>query len=76
MKSIEIKDLNFSFGSKQILNQVNLNVPKGSIYGYLGRNGAGKSTTIKLLLGLLNSKDDNIFLNDLSIKQDAIKFMH
>ncbi|MGV0967301.1 ABC transporter ATP-binding protein [Empedobacter falsenii] len=73
MKSIEIKDLNFSFGSKQILNQVNLNVPKGSIYGYLGRNGAGKSTTIKLLLGLLNSKDDNIFLNDLSIKQDAIK---
>ncbi len=73
MNSIEIKELNFSFGSKQILNQVNLNVPKGSIYGYLGRNGAGKSTTIKLLLGLLNSKDDNIFLNDLSIKQDAIK---
>ncbi len=73
MNSIEIKELNFSFGSKQILNKVNLNVPKGSIYGYLGRNGAGKSTTIKLLLGLLNSKDDNIFLNDLSIKQDAIK---
>ena len=73
MNSIEIKELNFSFGSKQILNQVDLNVPKGSIYGYLGRNGAGKSTTIKLLLGLLNSKDDNIFLNDLSIKQDAIK---
>ena len=64
MNSIEIKELNFSFGSKQILNKVNLNVPKGSIYGYLGRNGAGKSTTIKLLLGLLNSKDDNIFLND------------
>ena len=73
MNSIEIKELNFSFGSKQILNKVNLNVPKGSIYGYLGRNGAGKSTTIKLLLGLLNSKDDNIFLNDLSIKEDAIK---
>ena len=73
MNSIEIKELNFSFGSKQILNKVNLNVPKGSIYGCLGRNGAGKSTTIKLLLGLLNSKDDNIFLNDLSIKQDAIK---
>lgn len=73
MKSIEIKDLNFSFGSKQILNQVNLNVPKGSIYGYLGRNGAGKSTTIKLLLGLLNSNEDTIFLNELSIKKHPIK---
>lgn len=73
MKSIEIKNLNFSFGSKKIVENINLNVPKGSIYGYLGRNGAGKSTTIKLLLGLLNSKEDNIFLNGLSIKQDAIK---
>ncbi|MGL5234616.1 MAG: ABC transporter ATP-binding protein [Empedobacter falsenii] len=73
MKSIEIKELNFSFGSKQILNQVNLNVPKGSIYGYLGRNGAGKSTTIKLLLGLLNSNEDTIFLNELSIKKHPIE---
>lgn len=73
MKSIEIKDLNFSFGSKQILNQVNLNVPRGSIYGYLGRNGAGKSTTIKLLLGLLNSNEDSIFLNELSIKKHPIE---
>lgn len=61
MESITTKDLNYKIGSKTILNNISLNIPEGSIYGYLGRNGAGKSTTIKLLLGLLESDHDNIF---------------
>lgn len=52
------------------MNNINLNVPKGSIYGYLGRNGAGKSTTIKLLLGLLEDKNDNVFVQGKSLKQN------
>ena len=50
--AIEIKNLEKSF--KQFnLGPINLAIPKGSIVGYIGQNGAGKSTTIKLLLGLL-----------------------
>ncbi|MCE5186561.1 MAG: ABC transporter ATP-binding protein [Planctomycetaceae bacterium] len=50
--AIEIKDLHFAYGRKKVLTGVNLDVPKGSIFGFLGRNGAGKTTLIKTLLGL------------------------
>jgi len=73
MESIVTHKLNYRRGRNQILKDISLNVPKGSIYGYLGRNGAGKSTTIKLLLGLLKEKGDNIFIQNLSLKNDSTK---
>lgn len=42
------------YGPRAVVNQVNLRVPTGSVYGLLGRNGAGKSTFIKMLLGLVH----------------------
>ncbi len=50
--AIKIEGLHFSYGRKKVLEGVNLEVPKGSIFGFLGRNGSGKTTTIKALLGL------------------------
>jgi ABC-2 type transport system ATP-binding protein len=52
---IETSQLCKSFGNKQVLRELNLQVPQGSIYGFLGRNGAGKTTTIKTLMGQLRS---------------------
>ncbi|MEE6125973.1 ATP-binding cassette domain-containing protein [Chryseobacterium arthrosphaerae] len=75
MESITTKDLNYKIGSKTILNNISLNIPEGSIYGYLGRNGAGKSTTIKLLLGLLESDHDNIFFRNKSLKQHRTEIL-
>ena len=58
---IEIKNLNFAFDkSKMILKDVNLKVPKGSIYGFLGSNGAGKSTTMRLIMGLFNDDEYSV----------------
>lgn len=58
---IEIKNLNFAFDkSKMILKDVNLEVPKGSIYGFLGSNGAGKSTTMRLIMGLFNDDQNSV----------------
>ncbi len=51
--AIEIQELEKKFNDFK-LGPINLNIPKGTIVGYIGQNGAGKSTTIKLLLGLLN----------------------
>ncbi len=43
------------YGSKRVVDSLDLKVPKGSVYGFLGRNGAGKSTTIKMLLGMIGA---------------------
>lgn len=75
MESITTKSLNYTIGSKTILDNINLNIPEGSIYGYLGRNGAGKSTTIKLLLGLLESSADNIFIQNKSLQQNRTEIL-
>lgn len=75
MESITTKDLSYKIGSKTILKNINLHIPEGSIYGYLGRNGAGKSTTIKLLLGLLEASNDNIFFRNKSVKQHRTEIL-
>ena len=57
---IQVEGLNktyrtgFLMKSKKVLTDIRLNVPKGMIYGCIGPNGACKSTTIKVLTGLLN----------------------
>ena len=66
---ISIKNLKFGYQRNQlILSNLSLNVPSGSIYGFLGANGAGKSTTIRNVLGLLkpNSGQISIFEKDLA----------
>ena len=47
-----VKELSKKIGHKQILNNINLNIPKGSIYGIIGENGAGKTTLIRHLVGV------------------------
>lgn len=53
MNAIEIKGLTKNFGEKQALCGFNMTVPMGAIYGFIGENGSGKSTTEKLICGLL-----------------------
>ena len=53
MNAIEIKGLTKNFGQKQALKGLDMTVPAGSIYGFIGENGSGKSTTEKLICGLL-----------------------
>lgn len=53
MNAIEIKGLTKNFGNKQALKDLNMTVPMGAIYGFIGENGSGKSTTEKLICGLL-----------------------
>ena len=50
---IEIKDINFSYGSNHVLKDVNLNIDAGEFIGIIGPNAAGKTTLIKIMLGLL-----------------------
>ncbi len=52
---IEIDHLTKYYGKREVIRDLSLSVPPGSIYGFLGRNGMGKTTTIRILLGLEDS---------------------
>jgi len=63
---VEIKDLSKSYGKKEIIKNMNLDIPKGKIVGLLGPNGSGKSTMIKLINGLLNPNSGEVLINGLN----------
>ena len=50
---IGVKGLNKHFGDKHVVNEVSMRVRKGEIFGFLGPNGSGKTTTIRMMCGLL-----------------------
>ena len=62
MNAIEIKGLSKSFRGMYAVDHLNMTVPVGSIYGFIGENGSGKSTTMKLLCGHLVSDAGKIKL--------------
>lgn len=62
MNAIEIKGLTKSFRGMYALNGLNMTVPVGAIYGFIGENGSGKSTTEKLICGHLVADGGNIKL--------------
>ena len=62
MNAIEIRNLTKNFGEKQALKGLNMTVPVGSIYGFIGENGSGKSTTEKIICGLIRASGGSIKL--------------
>lgn len=59
---IEIKNVSFRYDRENVLEHINLSVPKGAFLGLVGPNGSGKSTLLKLILGLLKPIEGEILL--------------
>lgn len=57
MKILEVKNLQFSYQNKKVINNLNLSINEGSFTAIIGNNKSGKTTLIKLICGLLDSKD-------------------
>jgi ABC-type multidrug transport system, ATPase component len=72
---LEIKHLQKSFGKQDVLKDINITVPSGKIIGLLGKNGAGKTTMIKCLLGLLRYSGE-IFYDGKPIDHSDTKVMN
>ena len=53
MNAIEIRDVSKAFGAHVAVSSLSLDVPEGSIYGFIGPNGSGKTTTIRMILNIL-----------------------
>ena len=62
MNAIEIKNLSKTFGAKQAVCGLDMTVPMGAIYGFIGENGSGKSTTEKMICGLIPTGGGSIKL--------------
>ena len=64
MSILSIQNVSKSFGTQQVLNNIQLEVTEGKIVGLLGKNGAGKTTLMKMILGLLPITDGEIYVHD------------
>ena len=71
---LKIENLSGGYNRKKIIENINIEIPKGSITALIGLNGAGKSTTIKHILGLLRPMDGMIKVNGITIAEDNEKY--
>lgn len=73
MNAIEIRNLVKNFGEKQAVNNLNMTVPLGAIYGFIGENGSGKSTTEKIICGLIHPTSGSIKLFDKDYTDENVR---
>jgi ABC-2 type transport system ATP-binding protein len=70
MNAIEVRHLSRRFGTFVAVNDVSFDVRAGEIFGFLGSNGAGKSTTIRMLCGLLRPSSGTAIVGGIDVNQD------
>lgn len=71
---LEIKHYSKSYsGDKKAADDVSLTVESGDIYGFIGHNGAGKSTTIRAVVGVLDFNEGDIFIDSHSVKDEPME---
>lgn len=71
--AISFDNLHKSYGSKEVIKGISLDIKKGEIFGFLGKNGVGKSTTIDCLVGLKDYNSGSIKIFDLDIKENPLE---
>lgn len=69
---LEIKNFSKSYGDFKAVDNLNLTVKDGEIYGFIGHNGAGKSTTIKAVVGAMDFTEGEIYIDGKSVKRDPL----
>lgn len=70
---LQIKNLTKKYGDKVAVNHLNLTVESGDIYGFIGHNGAGKTTSIKAVTGINNFDEGEILIDGKSIQSQPIE---
>jgi ABC-2 type transport system ATP-binding protein len=70
---IDVRHLTKRFGDKTVVDDFDIRVPKGAIYGFLGPNGSGKTTTIRMLCGLLTPDEGEGQCLGFDVRREAIR---
>lgn len=71
--NLKINNLYKSYGPKEVLKDVSLDIKSGSAFGLLGRNGAGKTTTIRIIMDVITSNGGEVLLDGKKIERDTVK---
>lgn len=69
--TLEINHLSGGYTRKKVLNDINFEIKSGEVVGLIGLNGAGKSTTINHIMGLMDPFEGEVLVNSKSLKEDA-----
>ncbi len=67
---LEAKQLSKSFGARKVIRSLSLGVMRGDVYGFLGQNGQGKTTTIRLITCLIFPDAGEVIINGHSLRTD------
>lgn len=67
---INIKNLTMRFKNKEVISNVNIKLEKGKIYGFIGRNGCGKTVLFKIICGLLTPTSGEVYFDNKKIGKD------
>ena len=70
---IKVENLSKYYGEVKAVKSINFELNDGEVVGFLGANGAGKSTTLKVMTGYLTATSGNVYVNDLNIQEDALE---
>lgn len=73
MKMLEIKKVSKEYGDMIAVNDIDLEINKGEIFGILGPNGAGKSTLIGMICGLIKRTSGEIIYEEKKLIQESLK---
>lgn len=71
---LQVKQITGGYFRKAVIHDISFSVNKGELVGLIGLNGAGKSTTIKHIIGLMEQESGQIFLNQKEIKEDVTAY--
>jgi ABC-type multidrug transport system ATPase subunit len=71
---LEVKGLTKRYNSIAAVDDVSFRIDSGKVYGYLGPNGSGKTTTVKMLTGLLEPTRGHIFYRGRDIREDLVAY--
>ncbi len=70
---VKITSLSHKYTSSWAISDINIEINKKGIYGLLGSNGAGKSTTMNILCGVLNQTSGNVYINGIDLRKNPIE---
>lgn len=73
---IQVKDLTKDYGKGRGIFHINLDIPRGQVFGYVGTNGSGKTTTIRHLMGFIHADSGSVSVNGMDSWKNSTEIMN
>ena len=70
---VRVEHLSHRYSVQWAIRDINLEIKKKGVFGLLGSNGAGKSTTMNIMCGVLNQTEGEVFVNGISLRENPVE---